>query len=138
MFVSHCKYDNAQLPAVMVAKDGAIIASAVGAERVGFAGSNVVNHKETNVPVARRLEYEVVQDDSRFRVTFDHRRDVFNLDFGAAGAYLRFTGDVSIEHHTGDGVSTASGKTLWELLYFGDRTGSPSATQRETLIGHQA
>jgi hypothetical protein len=138
MFVSHHKYDHAQLPAVLVAKDGAIIASAVGAERVAFSGSDVVNHTETGVPVARRLEYEVVQDDSRFRVTFDHRRDVFTLDFGAAGAYLRFTGDVTIEHQTTDSVSTASGNTLWELLYFGDRTGTASEAQREALIGHQA
>jgi predicted secreted hydrolase len=138
MFVSHRKYDYAQLPAVMVAKDGAIIASAVGAERVGFADSDVVNHESTGVPVARRLEYEIDNADARFVVIFEHRRDVSNLDFGAAGAYLRFTGDVSLEHHTRDGVSTVSGETLWELLYFGDRTGSPSAAQREALIGHQA
>jgi hypothetical protein len=138
MFVSHRKYDNAPLPAVMVAKDGRILASAVGAERVAFTSSNVVNHTETGVPVARRLEYEIADEDARFRVEFDHRRDVFMLDFGAAGAYLRFTGDVSIEHHTAQGVSTTSGETLWELLYFGDRTGSASAIQRETLIGHQA
>ena len=138
MFVSHRKYDNAQLPAVLVAKDSTIVASAVGAERVAFADSDVVDHAETGVPVARRLEYEIAHEDARFRVKFDHRRDVFTLDFGAAGAYLRFTGDVSIEHHTADGVSTASGKALWELLYFGDRTGSATATQREALIGHQA
>ena len=100
MFASHHKYDNAPLPAVMVAKDGAILASAVGAERVDFSSSNVVNHAETGVPVARRLEYEIAHGDSKFRVKFDHRRDVFMLDFGTAGAYLRFTGDVNIEHHT--------------------------------------
>jgi predicted secreted hydrolase len=138
MFVSHRKYDHAPLPAVMVAKDGAIIASAVGAERVDFSGTDVVDHAETGVPVARRLEYEVVHDDSRFRVTFEHRRDAFTLDFGAAGAYLRFTGDVSIEHRTAGSVATASGKTLWELLYFGDRTGAAPVSAHEALIGHQA
>jgi predicted secreted hydrolase len=138
MFVSHRKYDNAPLPAVMVAKDGAILASAVGAERVAFDGGNVVNHAETGVPVARRLEYEIAYGDTRFRVQFDHRLDVFTLDFGAAGAYLRFTGDVSIEHHTADGLSTASAQALWELLYFGERTGSASPIQRDALIGHQA
>ena len=138
MFVSHRKYGNVSLPAVMVAKDGAIIASAVGAERVAFAGSDVVHHRGTDVPAARRLEYEIAQEDARFRVKFDHRRDVFTLDFGSAGAYLRFIGDVSIEHETADGVSTASGKTLWELLYFGERTDSASPINREALIGHQA
>jgi hypothetical protein len=122
----------------MVAKDGAILASAVGAERVDFSGSNVVNHAETGVPVARRLEYEIAHGDSKFRVKFDHRRDVFMLDFGTAGAYLRFTGDVNIEYHTPDGVSTASDEALWELLYFGDRGGPASDIQRKALIGHQA
>src|SRR5262249_49870063 len=118
--------------------DGAILASAVGAGRVAFAGGDVVNHAETGVPVARRLEYEITNDEARFRVKFDHRRDVFTLDFGPAGAYLRFTGDVSIEHPTAEGVSTDSGKTLWELLYFGDRTASASPIQRKALVGHQA
>jgi predicted secreted hydrolase len=138
MFVSHRKYDKAPLPAVMVARDGAILASAVGAERVAFAGSDVVNHTETGVPVARQLEYEIAHADARFRVKFDHRHDVFTLDFGATGAYLRFTGDVTIEHRSADGVATASGETLWELLYFGDRTGPPSANPRTAFIGHQA
>ena len=138
MFESRRKYGNAPLPAVMVAKDGAIVASAVGAERVAFAGSDVVHHAETGVPVARRLEYEIAHEEARFRVRFDHRRDVFTLDFGSAGAYLRFTGDVSIEHHTAAGVSTASGKTLWELLYFGERTDTASPINRDALIGHQA
>jgi predicted secreted hydrolase len=138
MFVSHDKYAKVPLPAVMVAKDGAILASAVGAEAVDFANSNVVTHAETGVPVARRLEYEIAHENARFRVKFDHRRDVFTLDFGSAGAYLRFTGDVSIEHHSADGVSTTSGKTLWELLYFGERTNTASPINRDALIGHQA
>ena len=39
--------------------------------------------------------------DSLFTVTFVHELDVSTLDFGAAGAYLRFIGDVTIEHHDG-------------------------------------
>jgi hypothetical protein len=37
----------------------------------------------------------------------------------------------------GDETSTATGRTLWELLYFGDRSGSGPAGQR-VLTGHQA
>jgi hypothetical protein len=40
---------------------------------------------------------------------------------------LRFTGDVSLEHHAGAEVSTASGTTLWELLYFGNGRDRPYA-----------
>ena len=72
-------------------------------------------------------------------MVFDHRRDVSTLDFGTAGAYLRFIGDVSVEHRNGDVVSTASGQTLWELLYFGERaTSEPPRAQENLLIGHQA
>jgi hypothetical protein len=137
-FVSHDKHDNARLPAVMVAKGNEIIASAVGADRIAFTGSDIVSHRETAVPVAKRLEYRVDDDDAEFRVAFEHRCDAFTLDFGAAGAYQRFTGDVTLEHrHCGE-VTTASGQTLWELLYFGDRPGADAAIPRESPIGHQA
>jgi hypothetical protein len=137
-FVSHDKYDNARLPALMVAKGGQIIASAVGADRVAFTGGDIVRHSETAVPVAKYLEYRIAEGDTEFRVTFEHRRDAYTLDLGAAGAYLRFTGDVTLEHGSGGEVLTASGQTLWELLYFGDRPEADAATPREALIGHQA
>ncbi len=140
MFVSHAKYDKALLPAFMVAKDGAIIASAVGPDRIGFSASDTVEHAETGVPVAKRLEYLVDNGDNAFRVTFDHRRDAYTLDFGAAGAYLRFTGDVTIEHRHGAEVTTETAQSLWELLYFGERRAAvDSATHAEAIIiGHQA
>ena len=139
MFVSHERFAKAQLPAVMVAKDDVILASAVGAEHVSFAGGHVEAHAETQVPVNKRLEYRVRNDDDTFVVTFEHRRDVSTLDFGTAGAYLRFIGDVTVEHRTGDDVATASGQTLWELLYFGERaTSELPAAQENLLIGHQA
>ena len=137
-FVSHDKYDNARLPALMVAKDGQIIASVVGAERIAFTGGDIVSHSETAVPVARRLEYRVDDGDAEFLVMFEHRRDAFTLDFGAAGAYLRFTGDVTLEHRSVDQATTASGQTLWELLYLGDRPVPDAATTGEVLIGRQA
>jgi hypothetical protein len=139
MFVSHAKYDEALLPAFMVAKNGEIIASAVGPDRIRFTSNDTVERTETGVPVAKRLEYRVDNGDDAFRVTFEHRRDAFTLDLGAAGAYLRFTGDVTIEHRHGAEVTTESAQTLWELLYFGKRTAAvDSATRPEAIIGHQA
>ena len=138
MFVSHRTYDYTPLPAVTVAKDGVILASAVGADRVAFDAGNVVTHAETGIPVAKRLEYEIESEGARFVVTFDHRHDMSTLDFGTAGGYLRFTSDVSIEHHAANGVSSASGTTLWELPYFGDRTGAEPVAAPKALIGHQA
>jgi hypothetical protein len=138
MFVSDEKYGYAELPAVMVAKDGQIIASAVGGERISFTASDVVDHAETGVPVARRLQYRVDDLDDAFCVTFEHRRDAFTMDFGAAGAYLRFIGDVTVEHHSREGVTKAAGQTLWELLHFGAGGRTAGFEASETLIGHQA
>jgi hypothetical protein len=139
MFVSHDKYDNAVLPKVMIAKDSEIVGSAVGADQIAFSAGNIVEDADTAVPVARRLEYRVRHADSVFRVTFEHRRDAYTLDFGAAGAYLRFIGDVTIEHDAGGRVFTASGQTLWELLYFGEREDTAHTSNRPpVIIGHQA
>jgi hypothetical protein len=140
MFVSHDKYDNALLPAAMIAKDGEIVGTAVGIDQIAFSAYNIVNHADTAVPVARRLEYRVNQADNAFRVLFEHRRDAYTLDLGTAGAYLRFTGDVTIEHDAAGSVSTQSGQTLWELLYFGERPGiaAPKADQSQAIVGHQA
>lgn len=137
-FVSHDRYDNARLPAVMVAKGGEIVASAVGAEQVAFTGSDVVAHQDTGVPVSRRLQYRVGAGDTRFTITFTHRRDAFTLDLGSAGAYLRFTGDVAVEHATATETVTVAGQTLWELLYFGHRPEAPARAGDAPLIGHQA
>ena len=39
------------------------------------------------------------------------------------GAYLRFTGQVMVEHVTGDGNREAvTAPALWELMYFGKTT----------------
>lgn len=138
-FISHARYDMARLPAVMIARGGRIVASAVGAEHVGFTGSDVVAHPETRIPVDRVLRYRVGEGDESFVVTFRHQRDVSILDFGAAGAYLRFVGDVELEHAVGGVTEAASGRALWELLYFGERVGvEPSGGQQNMLIGHQA
>jgi hypothetical protein len=142
MFVSGADYAYVPLPAFMVAKDGRIIASAVGSDQISFAGSDAVAHPETGVPVHQRLEYRVVAGAQAFGVTFEHPRNVHTLDLGAAGAYLRFIGDVTVEHDDGSGASTQTGRTLWELLYFGDRTETGAtvvtAAGQQPLIGHQA
>jgi len=124
----------------MIAEGAEIVGSAVGADQIAFSASNIVNDADTAVPVARRLEYRVDQADNIFRMKFEHRHDAYALDFGAAGAYLRFIGDVTIEHDGASGrVSTASGQTLWELLYFGERSAAaPAGKQPPVIVGHQA
>lgn len=141
MFVSHRDYDNAPLPAMMVARGDEIIASAVGADAIGFTAADVMTHAGTGIPVAHRLEYSVAAGAHAFRVTFRQRQEVSTLDFGPAGAYLRFRGEVTVEHSHDGVVDTASGTALWELLYFGERATAPEVRPVNAagmLIGHQA
>ncbi|OBI97733.1 lipocalin-like domain-containing protein [Mycobacterium asiaticum] len=141
MFVSHADYDKTPLPAVMVATGDRIVASAVGAEAVEFSGSEVDTHADTGIPVAQRLQYRVSAGADTFTVTFRQQREVSTLDFGSAGAYLRFSGDATVEHRHGGAVDVASDRTLWELLYFGARVAAPGREPGRAdgmLIGHQA
>lgn len=141
MFVSHSDYDYAPLPAVMVARGSEIVASAVGAEAIGFTAAEVTPHGATGIPVAHRLEYSVAGGADAFRVTFCQQQEVSTLDFGSAGAYLRFRGNVTVEHSHDGVVETATDRALWELLYFGQRAGAPHvapADPARMLLGHQA
>jgi hypothetical protein len=67
--------------------------------------------------------------------------DVSTLDFGAAGAYLRFLGDVTVERDSDGILDAATDSALWELLYFGERAAPPDGGPKapaEMVIGHQA
>jgi hypothetical protein len=101
----------------------------------------ITHHRgaDTSVPVARRLEYRVNLADNVFRVMFEYRRDAYTLDLGTAGAYLRFTGDVTIEHEGAGRFFAEAGQTLWELSYFGERPGlaAPTVEQSRVVVGHQ-
>jgi predicted secreted hydrolase len=141
MFVSHARYEKAPLPAVMVARDGEVLASAVGPDAIRFTGTEVATHAETGVPVARRLEYCVADGADSLRVAFHQRHDVSTLDFGAAGAYLRFLGDVTVERNSDGILDAATGGALWELLYFRERAATPDIDPKapaEMVIGHLA
>nr|WP_107909008.1 hydroxyneurosporene dehydrogenase [Streptomyces chartreusis] len=143
-FVADETYGKATVPACMIAKSGQILASAVGPQNVTCAEMDVAADAGSGVPVARRLEYRTGDAGNRYKVTFEHRRNAFMLDFGRAGAYHRFLGDVSIEHVQDGHIKAEQGQTLWELLYFGPRpeghiAGMPD-TKADTIpvIGHQA
>lgn len=119
-FVGHESYGRRVHPAFMVAKGGRILASAV--DDIRFTAAEYSRNAETGTPVANRLVYELDDGGSRYAVTFRRRRDVLALDFGPAGAYVRFLGDVAIERCVGERVvETERGDAMWELLYFGTR-----------------
>jgi predicted secreted hydrolase len=119
-FISHPDFGRIHHPALMVAKDGAVVAS--GHNGISFEATDHQHHPTTQVPVANTLQYQHQVDGENYTVRFERDRDVFLLDFGKAGAYHRFIGDVTLEHRVdGDVVDVVTDDALWELLYFGDR-----------------
>ncbi|MFE8013985.1 hypothetical protein ACFU3O_14730 [Streptomyces antibioticus] len=137
-FVAGEMYDNARVPALLVARSGEQLISAVGAGDVVSAEDDVMTHAHTAVPFAKRLRYQAVDASGRYTVTFGHRSDAFTLDFGRAGAYHRFLGEVAVEHTRDGHTDRVEGRTLWELLYFGSRPAAGGSEERMPLIGHQA
>lgn len=127
-FISNPVYGRNHHPALMVAKAGDVIVS--GHDDIAFEAIDLQRHPDTNVPVARTLRYLYEDDGETYEVRFARDRDIFTLDFGRAGAYHRFIGDVTLEHRR-DGIvlERTRDDALWELLYFGDREGSTKDTE---------
>ena len=130
LFVCAAAHDRQPVPVVMLAKDGAVVVNALGPDLVVFAEDEHRPTPTTGVPVARVLTYGVEVDGTTYSITFEHERDGFFLDFGDKGAYHRLLGEVHLEIRTDDDVEHRAGTTMWELLYFGDRselTGQPES-----------
>ncbi|MEV5837256.1 hypothetical protein [Nocardia sp. NPDC052112] len=78
-----------------------------------------------------------------YTVAFGYNADIFRIDFGRHGAYHRFLGDVELIGTRDGHTEVLSAKTVWELLYFGERSHPPVDTtpvgdDRPLIIGHQA
>ena len=89
----------------------------------------------TRKPVANVTRYTYVDGDDSYIVTFTRHRDLAanklineldGLKKMAAklarfdGAYLRFTGELRIEHqHAGTIVDSYTNAAIWELMYLG-------------------
>ncbi len=127
MLVSGEMYGKQEFPLFMLARSGEILASAMGVEHIACTATELRLNEQTGVPVANHLVYDIQQMDSRYTASFVRQKDVFMFDFGRAGAYHRFVGDVTLEHHVnGRLIETVSEDARWELLYFGARACSPA------------
>src|SRR3989441_12755548 len=131
---SHEKYDYATIPIFMLAKDGLLIGddpSCVKFEALGPFTDSV-----TKKPVAHITRYTYGTDEDRYVVTFTRHRDLsrarmveslHGIKRAAAellrfdGAYLRFSGDIRVEHIRGDEIvdQYVTEDAIWELMYFG-------------------
>jgi hypothetical protein len=125
-FIGHADYGRRCHPALMVAKGGEILAAA---ERdIEFSATNFHADETTGAQVARSLHYSYSHDDALYVVRFERERDVFMLDFGKAGAYHRYVGEVALERHAGgELLERVSDDALWELLDFRPRPVRPDA-----------
>jgi hypothetical protein len=136
MITSHEKYGYMPLPLLMLARDGAIIAD--DSRAVRFETDGVYTDEVTGKPVANvtRYIYEAGDvGDERYVITFTRRQDLTRDQMIEGvhgpkrvlaklarfdGAYLRFTGDMRVEHWRGGTmIDQFADKAIWELMYFG-------------------
>lgn len=127
MFCSHANYGKRSGATFMVAKGREIIASSVDSD--GFSAEDPDVIEATGAPVHNRVHFAFEHTSSAYRVTFARQSDFLTLDFGDAGAYHRFLGEVTIERREGrGGVEAERAEAFWELLYFGQRARVASLT----------
>lgn len=131
--VAEKRYGYTEIPIFMLAKAGEIIADR--ADRVALTLAEEFEDEASGKPVANRIVYEYRGDGERYRVTFAREQTISRtlareVDSAALralvavaridGAYLRFTGRVTVEHFVGEQlVETAEDPGIWELAYFG-------------------
>ncbi|GAB3600519.1 lipocalin-like domain-containing protein [Microbacterium tumbae] len=137
--VAEKRYGDAEISIFMLARDGKIVAD--DASRVALQLLDVSPDPESGKPVADRIVYTYRGDAEQYRVTFARERTIGRIlarDVDPAllrmfvrlaridGAYLRFTGSVTVECIVdGQIVETERDPGIWELTYFG-RTREPA------------
>lgn len=127
------KYGYNELPVFMLARDGKIIADDPTKLRFEELGRYTDQH--TGKPVSNVTRYTYTDGDERYIITYTRHHDLATMKFldeikgpkkltarllGFDGAYLRFTGELRIEHYHGDELLDGhADEALWELMYFG-------------------
>jgi hypothetical protein len=115
-----------------LAKDGQVIAD--DDALVSFVESEVHIDEGTGKPVGDVLTY-TYSGEVDFRVTWERKETIFRAQFidalhglqhflarmiGFDGAYLRFTGTITLEKlEDGHVVETETNEAIWEEMYFG-------------------
>ena len=127
------KYGYAELPVFMLALDGKVIGD--DPDKVRFEELGPYTDETTGKPVANVTRYTYTDGEDRYVITYTRHRDLSVSKFidglkgpkklaarliGFDGAYLRFSGELRLEHLRGDElVDSYSDDALWELMYFG-------------------
>jgi predicted secreted hydrolase len=127
------KYGYTELPIFMLARDGKVVAD--DATKVTFEELGTYTDTDSGKPVANVTRYTYTDGDDTYIVTFTRYRDLavnrlidelhgpkkvaarlMRFD----GAYLRFTGELRIEHRRSETVvDSYADSAIWELMYLG-------------------
>lgn len=142
-------YGYAELPVFMLARDGVLIGDEPG--KVTFEELDRRTDPKTGKTVGNTTRYTYTDGDDHYVVTFTRRRDLIAASLldevrgnekalvklaGFDGAYLRFAGELRIEHHhAGALVDTHTDDALWELMHFGKALGPQQIKGRGELQG---
>jgi hypothetical protein len=127
-------YGRTELPNFMLAKDGEVVAGEASKARLVL--EDVSQDPKSKKPVADRVIYDYVQDDHvRYRTIFQRRQTILDYELAdmvtgfkhilarvarVDGAYLRFSGSVTVERYEDDKlVEQATDPGIWELMYLG-------------------
>jgi hypothetical protein len=131
------RYGYSDLPVFMLARDGELIAD--DSAQVTFEELGRYTDTETGKPVGNVTRYTYTptgpDGQERYVVTWTRYSDLTAQKFidelkgpkkaaarlaGFDGAYLRFTGELRIDHYTGGQLADShTDDALWELMYFG-------------------
>jgi hypothetical protein len=118
----------------MLAKDGKVVAD--DSSKVKLALENEFTDEKSKKPVANRVIFNYKEDNQNsYRVIFNRSETILDFKFAdqvtgfkhvlanllrVDGAYLRFSGTVSVERYVNsEKVEQASDPGIWELMYFG-------------------
>jgi CrtC N-terminal lipocalin domain len=137
------KFGFTELPIFLLAKDGIVVAD--DGDKVSFEELGPYTDTDTGKPVANLTRYTYRDGGESYVITFTRHRDLVVTKFidqlhgpkkvaaklvGFDGAYLRFTGELRIEHRRGETlVESHTDSAIWELMYLGK-------TQKATAPGH--
>jgi hypothetical protein len=127
------RYGYEPLPVFMLAREGKLIGDDGG--KVSFEELGRYTDTVTGKPVGNVTRYTYTDAGERYLITFTRLSDLATDKFidelkgpkkaaawliGFDGAYLRFAGELRIEHYHGEQlVESHADDALWELMYFG-------------------
>ncbi len=131
---AEARYGYQPLPILLIAKDGVIV-SDQDERKIRFSTQDIHTDTETGKPVANITRYEYAAGDDRYVVTFKREKTILRnkqieilprekqaaaAAAGFDGVYLRFTGDLTLQHYRqGVTVAQVTEPALCELMYFG-------------------